>query len=284
MQIPVGLRYDVNCSLLFTELPLLDRPAAARAAGFTAIEFWWPFPVAVPPDRDVDRFIAAVRDSGVALVGLNFFAGDLAGPDCGLVSIPRRLNEFRDSVELAVYIGGQLRVPCFNALFGNRDELLDAAAQDDLAAQNLTFAAERVSALGASIVIEPISGQKPYPLRTAADVMKVVTSLQRDGVANAGLLLDSYHLDENGDDVGAAIDSYIRDIRHVQIADSPGRGAPGTGTADIVGYLNNLSRLGYDGWVGLEYKPAGSTTDSLAWLPWPARAGVPASQPDGRDA
>ena len=92
------LPYLANCSLLFTEEPLLRRPAAARAAGFRAVEFWWPFAVPVPSDREVDAFTTAIEEAGVALAGLNFFAGDLAGPDCGVLSIPGRSAEFRDNI------------------------------------------------------------------------------------------------------------------------------------------------------------------------------------------
>ncbi|HEX7147761.1 MAG TPA: hydroxypyruvate isomerase, partial [Actinomycetota bacterium] len=84
------LPYEVNCSILFTELPLLERPAAAREAGFDAVEFWWPFATAVPSDREVDEFVGAVGDAGVRLAGLNFFAGDMPGGDRGLVSWPAR--------------------------------------------------------------------------------------------------------------------------------------------------------------------------------------------------
>src|SRR4249920_726383 len=96
------LRYDVNCSIVLTELPALQRPAAAAAAGFGGVEFWWPFPVAVPGDRDVEEFAAAIGDAGVHLVGLNFFAGDMAGGDRGLVSWPARSAEFRDNIEVTV--------------------------------------------------------------------------------------------------------------------------------------------------------------------------------------
>jgi hydroxypyruvate isomerase len=89
-------RYLANCSLLFAELPLLRRPAAAREAGFTAIEFWWPFAAPVPADAEVEAFVGAVADAGVRLVGLNLFAGDVAGPDCGVLSIPARTSELRD--------------------------------------------------------------------------------------------------------------------------------------------------------------------------------------------
>src|ERR1700691_3237186 len=105
-----SLPYLANCSLLFTEEPLLRRPAAARAAGFSAVEFWWPFATPVPPDREVDAFITAIDDAGVALVGLNFFAGDLAGPDCGVLSIPGRSTQFRDNIDVATGIGERLAV------------------------------------------------------------------------------------------------------------------------------------------------------------------------------
>src|SRR5688500_18949303 len=97
-----SLSYLVNCSILFTELPLLERPAAAKAAGFDAVEFWWPFAEAVPSDGDVDAFVAAVQDAGVQLAGLNFFAGDMPGGDRGLVSWPARSAEFRDNVEVTI--------------------------------------------------------------------------------------------------------------------------------------------------------------------------------------
>ena len=140
-----SLPYLVNCSLMFTEEPLLRRPAAARAAGFSAVEFWWPFATPVPPDRDVDTFVAAVQEAGVALVGLNFFAGDLAGPDCGVLSIPGRSSQFRDNIDVTAGIGERLGVRGFNALYGNRVDGVDPEAQDELAIENITLAAEAAS-------------------------------------------------------------------------------------------------------------------------------------------
>ena len=128
-----SLPYEVNCSILFTELPLLKRPAAARAAGFDAVEFWWPFDQAVPSDNELDRFIRSVSDAGVQLVGLNFFAGDMPAGDRGLVSWPARSGEFRDNVEVTIGVGERLGCRAFNALYGNRVEDADPSAQDDLA-------------------------------------------------------------------------------------------------------------------------------------------------------
>ena len=264
-----GLRYEVNCSILFTELPLLERPAAAKAAGFDAIELWWPWPdQPVPADRDVDALVRAVEDAGVQLVGLNFFAGDLGGPDCGVLSLPDRVQQFRDNVDVTVGIGERLGVGAFNALFGNRVEGASAQHQDELGRESIAIAAKAADRIGATVLVESVSGPKPYPLRTAADSVAVVDDVRAAGAANVGFLLDLYHLAANGDDLDAAIAQFADRTAHVQIADAPGRGEPGTGDLDLQRHLGHLARRGYAGWVGLEYKPTTATTpDSFGWLP-----------------
>lgn len=263
-----GLRYLANCSMLFTEHPLLDRPQAAKAAGFDAIEFWWPWPdQPVPGDADVSAFVSSVRDAGVELVGLNFFAGDLAGPDCGVLSIPDRAEKFRDNVDVAVGIGEQLGVSAFNALFGNRVDGVAPQAQDELGREQLGLAAKSAAQIGATVLVESVSGSKPYPLRTAADSVAVVNDVRQDGHTNIGFLCDLFHLANNGDDVAAAIAAHADLTAHVQIADWPGRGEPGTGELHLEEFLGDLAVRGYDGWVGLEYKPTTTTEAGLAWLP-----------------
>jgi hydroxypyruvate isomerase len=262
------LRYEVNCSILFTELPLLERPAAARAAGFDAVEFWWPFPVAVPGDAEVEAFVRAVGDAGVRLVGLNFFAGDMPGGDRGLVSWPARSAEFRDNVEVTIGIGVRLGCRAFNALYGNRVEGLDPAAQDELATGNLALAGRAAARIGGTVLVEPVSGAPRYPLRAAADAVGVVDRVAAEtGVDNLGFLCDLYHLAVNGDDLDRAIATYGDRVAHVQVADAPGRHEPGTGTLDLDRYLGLLAAAGYGGWVGLEYQPSGASADSFAWLP-----------------
>jgi hydroxypyruvate isomerase len=239
------MRYLANCSMLFTELPLLDRPAAAKAAGFDAIEFWWPWPdQPVPSDAAVAAFVRAVRDADVQLVGLNFFAGDLAGPDCGVLSIPSRSNQFRDNIDVAVGIGNQLAVSAFNALYGNRVDDASGESQDELARENLGRAADAAARIGAAV----------HAVRGAEH-------------PNVSLLLDIFHLANNGDDVDAAIAKHADITGHVQIADCPGRGEPGSGDLDLDRHLADLASRGYAGWVGLEYKPTTDTETSLAWLP-----------------
>ena len=264
-----GLRYEVNCSILFTELPLLERPAAAKAAGFDAVEFWWPWPdQPVPGDRDVDAFVSAVQDAGVKLVGLNFFAGDLAGPDCGVLSIPDRVQQFRDNVDVTLGIGERLGVGAFNALFGNRVDGASAQEQDELGRESIAVAAKAAERIGATVLVESVSGPKPYPLRTAADSLAVVDDVRAAGATNVGFLLDLYHLAANGDDLDAAISTAVDRTAHVQIADAPGRGEPGSGDLDLQRHLGALAAAGYAGWVGLEYKPTTATTpESFGWLP-----------------
>lgn len=252
------MRYAVNCSILLTDLPMLRRPAAARAAGFDAVEFWWPFPDPVPPDREVDAFVRAIEDAGVRLIGLNFAAGDLAAGDRGLVSLPAGGRQFRDNVPVAAEIGRRLGCRSFNALYGNRIDDATAGRQDEIAAESLAFAASTVDG---TVLVEPLSGADRYPLRTAADAVAV---LDRVGAANLRLLADVYHLAVNGDDVEAAITAYADRIGHVQIADAPGRGEPGTGELPLRRWLSAIERSGYDGWVALEYRA--TTQNPFAWL------------------
>ena len=275
--------YAVNCSILFTELPLLRRADAVRAAGFDAAEFWWPFDAAVPADREVDAFAAALRDAGVRLAGLNFFAGDMADGDRGLLSWLGRATEFRANAEVVAGIGEQLGCRVFNALYGNRAAGAAPGAQDELALDNLVYAMSAVARIGGTVLIEAVSGADRYPLRTAADAVAIVQRANQ--AADSGscrFLADLYHLTVNGDDLGAVIAEYAGVIGHVQIADAPGRGAPGTGRIDFGARLGQLADTGYRGWVGLEYKPAGPSEDSFGWLPREQRSARAARE--GRQA
>ncbi|MBJ8340776.1 TIM barrel protein [Antrihabitans sp. YC3-6] len=258
--------YTVNCSILLTDLPLLERPQAARDAGFDSVEFWWPFDTAVPADRDVDAFVRSIEAAGVALTGLNFAAGDMPAGDRGLLSNPAAVSEFRDNIDVTIGIGKRLGTKGFNALYGNRIEGIDPAEQDEIAAENLAEAARAAERIGGVVLVEPVSGAPAYPLKLASDVVAVIESVEsRSGVTNLRLLADLYHLQVNGDDVGAALDTYAARIGHVQIADAPGRGEPGTGDLDLRRYLKQLAANGYAGAISLEYKA--TRPDTFDWLP-----------------
>lgn len=257
--------YTVNCSILFTDLPVLERPAAARAAGFEAVEFWWPFIEATPPEADVTAFIRAIEQAGVQLSGLNFFAGYMAGGDRGILSDPALTTEFRDNVRVAVSIAEALGTKAFNALYGNRIEGVAPDVQDDVAAKNIAYAAQAAQRIGATVLIEPVSRAPLYPLKTAADAVGVIDRVNAEaGTTNLRLLADFYHLYVNNDDVVAAVQAHRDLIGHIQIADAPGRGEPGTGEVPLGEYFGVLGSE-YGGYIGLEYKP--SRADTFDWLP-----------------
>jgi hydroxypyruvate isomerase len=258
------MSYTVNCSILLTELPLLERPAAAKKAGFDNVEFWWPFAEAVPADAEVDRFVGAIRDAGVQLTGLNFLAGDMPAGDRGLVSWTGREAEFRDNIDVVAAIGEATGCRGFNALYGNRLDGADAAAQDALAVENLAAAARGVARFGGTVLLEPVSGTAAYPLKTATDALEVIAKTRRAGVDNVKLLADFYHLAVNGDDVAAVIENHAGQFGHIQIADDPGRGAPGSGNLPLGEWITRSRELGYGGPIGLEYKAAADT--AFDWL------------------
>jgi hydroxypyruvate isomerase len=258
--------YTVNCSILLTDLPLLERPQAARDAGFAAVEFWWPFASPAPTAVEVTAFIRAIQDAGVQLTGLNFAAGDMPAGDRGILSNPAMTQAFRESVDIAVGIAETLGTRAFNALYGNRIAVTSPETQDYVAVENLAYAAQVAQRIGATVLLEPVSGSPGYPLKTAADVVHTIDRVQEKcGAANLRLLADLYHLHVNGDDVGAVIRDHCDRIGHVQIADAPGRGEPGTGELPLDGYLQQLGDLGYQGYVGLEYKA--TRPDTFDWLP-----------------
>ncbi|MEY9853516.1 hydroxypyruvate isomerase [Leifsonia sp. EB41] len=263
MQTVSRLHAQANISILYPELPFLERAQAAADDGFRAVESWWPFDAAVPPDAQVEAFVDSIEEAGVSLRALNFFAGDMKAGERGILSVPARLNEFLDGVGVATDIGRRLGVEKFNALYGNRQEGLTARDQDETASIALHRAAVTVSSIDAAVLVEPVSGVDAYPLKTAAQARSVIDSV---GLPNVELLADLYHLFVNGDDVPTALRDHISVIGHVQIADAPGRHEPGTGSIRIADLLSLLVSLGYAGGVGLEYLPAGATSAGIAYL------------------
>ncbi|GAB3663008.1 TIM barrel protein [Actinocorallia lasiicapitis] len=264
------MRFAVNCSLLFAELPLLERPRAARRAGFDAVEFWWPFPTATPSAAEVDAFCRSLDDAGVQLVALNFFAGDLPAGERGILSDPARVTEFEGAVESLVRIAERTGARSFNALYGHRLDGVTAAEQDVVALANLRLAARSVAGFGGTVLLEPLSRglNGRYPLETAADCVAVITAAAEP---NIKLLFDTYHLANNGEDLLAVLKTHATSIGHVQIADTPGRGHPGTGTLDFPSLFSELTTLGYPAHIALEYTPQAPTTlpTEFTWLPRP---------------
>ncbi|MHA7956885.1 TIM barrel protein [Streptomyces sp. L500] len=266
-----GSRFDVNLSILFTELPLLARPAAASAAGFAEVELWWPWPDdPEPPEAELAALRAALDAAGTRLVALNFYAGRLPGPDRGALSVPGEESaRFRANVDVAAGFAASVGCRALNALYGNRVDGVAPGVQDALALENLAYAARAADRVGAILLIEALNAvESPgYPLTDVASAAEVTGKVDAaTGLGNARLLLDLYHVAMGGADVREVVDRYAGRAGHVQIADVPGRGAPGTGALDFAALLPRLREAGYGGPVGLEYRADGPSANAFGWL------------------
>lgn len=255
------MRFDANVSILFKDAPFLERFARARAAGFSAVEFWW------PSGEDLGAVRAAVADAGLEVALFNFDAGDMAAGDRGLLSDPDRASRFRENVPVALELAERLGTKMLNALVGVELDGVGRERQLDVARENVAWAANQAAASGADVLIEAVNTFEngPYLLSTTRQAAAFVHSVQR---ANVRLQYDIYHMQRMEGNLVATLRERIGDIAHVQVADSPGRGEPGTGEIHFPYVFAALEELGYDGWVGLEYNPAGATTEAgLGWLP-----------------
>ena len=265
-----SLGWVANISILFPELPLLQRPAAARAAGFSAVEAWWPFPTPTPSPAEVDAFVAAVEESGLPLTGLNFYAGDMPAGDRGVASQPARRDELQASHPTLVNIAERTGVRHFNLLYGQSVDGLGAEEQLAAGVASLIEAAGLVGAFGGTILLEPLAAglNGAYPLLTDEHVLAVLDTANRTAgrTLPTALLFDTFHLGSNGVDLVAAARRLAPRIGHVQIADSPGRGEPGSGTLPLAETLHELRDGGYRGRFAAEYKPTTTTIDTLGWM------------------
>lgn len=260
------VRWVANLTTLFLERPLLERATAAARAGFTEVECWWPFGATGRPEQgDVDAFVTAITDSGVSLVHMNLFGGDMPGGQRGVVSYPADTDEFQDSVAVAMDVAARTGVRLFNCPYGHRLPGLDPQLQDETAILNLGFAARAAAAIGGTILLEPVSGFADYPLKTAQQVVRMIDSVRAGaGVDNIGFLFDQYHLAMNGDDVAVDIHLYGHRVDHIQLADVPGRHEPGSARFDLEGLVRAFLAAGYTGPFGLEFFAAESTDAALA--------------------
>ena len=258
------VRWVANLSMLFTELPLLDRPAAARAEGFDEIEMWWPFDGrATPSPAEVDRLVESVLSSGTTLTAMNLYAGTMSRGDRGVLSHPAHVEEFHASLDTALAIARRLGTRLFNAPYGLRLAGLPESQQRQTALQNLAHAAARLREVGGTVLVEPLSSPPDYPLRSATDATELIDAVRTlTGHPDVGLLLDQFHLDSNGHDPVPDTPT-LGYVRHVQVAEPPHRGEPGSGAGRVPSFVADLVASGYRGAVALEYQPTTTTVESL---------------------
>lgn len=258
-------RFAVNCSMLFTEAPLLERFARARAAGFDAVECWW------PAGTDLDAFAAAIEGAGVRLVLLNLDAGDMPAGDRGLLNDPAAEDRIRANLDTTLALAGRLGCSLLNALPGNLRPDEPRAAQVARVRERLRWMAPRAAAAGATLLVEAINhfDSPQYLFTRTPDVLETLDAV---GAPNVKYQYDVYHLQRTEGNLIETLRANLDRIGHIQIADAPERHQPGTGEINYRRVLRTLDELGYDGYVGLEYKPPGPTEASFDWLP-PNRGG-----------
>jgi hydroxypyruvate isomerase len=250
---------SAHLGTLFGELAPLERPAAARAAGFDAVEAWW------PPADDPGEWIAAVRRAGVTAVLVNADGGDLAAGERGFCNVPARGDDVVAAAVAAARVVRACGGEVVNLLVGRDDGGRAPREQLDVARGVVREAADEVARLGARIVVEHLNDRDVAGplLPTPAAAAAFVRSVRHEGVA---VLLDAYHAARMGLDPATEAVALGSLIGHAQFADHPGRGAPGTGRLDLDAFVAALARAGYDGHVGLEFVPAGPTAAALAGL------------------
>ena len=255
------MRFCPNLSLLFTEVDFAERFGRAAEAGFAAVEFWW------PSGGDLHVVASAIKDAGLEVALFNFDAGDMRGGDRGLLSDPERQHVFRDNVPVALELARHVACPRLNALVGQDLEGTETAQQLELARVNVAWAADEAAKWGIEVMIEAVNTFEngPYLLSTTAAAAHFI---QQVGRANVKLQYDVYHMQRMEGNIIPTLREHVGTIAHVQVADAPDRGEPGTGELNYRYIFANLDELAYAGWIGLEYKPTtGSTEESLAWLP-----------------
>jgi hydroxypyruvate isomerase len=247
---------SANISLLFREMPLLERFGAARAAGFPTVEIQNPY------EHSAVALTRAARAAGVAVVLINAPLGE-DPRTFGTASLPQRAAQFRAELARAAEYAQALGTPLVNVLAGRSEPQEQPAALQRLT-DNLALAAELLGAAGARPLLEVINPVSA-PGYCVAD-FDLAARILAAADARVGLQFDVYHAAMLGLDPAAAFTRHLAQIRHVQFADSPGRHEPGTGSLDFRGIFGTISASGYDGWVGAEYHPIGATAAGLGWM------------------
>ena len=251
-------KFAANLSMLFTEVPFLDRFERAAKAGFAAVEFLFPYAFSA---SDIQQ---RLDGHGLKLVLHNLPAGDWEAGERGIACLPDRVDEFREGVAKAIAYATTLGVPQLNCLAGKAPiGAADAVLRKTFVA-NLKFAAAELHQAGLRLLIEPINSHDIpgfYLNRTA----QALAILDEVGAANAFVQYDIYHAQRMEGELAATMQKQLARIGHIQLADNPGRNEPGTGEINWPFLFAHLDRIGYSGWIGCEYKPAASTEAGLGW-------------------
>lgn len=268
-------KFCANLSMLFGDAEFPDRFGRAASAGFRAVEFQFPYA------HDKDELAERARRAGVEVVLFNLPAGDWGKGERGIACIPSRVSEFRDGVGRAIEYAKALGCTRLNCLSGIAPARLPSETLRETFISNLRFAAGELEREGITLLIEPVNTRTVpgFFLRNSGQALAL---MDEAAVANVRLQYDVFHMQIMEGDLAATIEADIARIGHIQIADVPDRHEPGTGEINYPFLLDRIDRIGYQGWIGCEYTPAGRTEDGLGWLrPYLELAGTAAQAKHG---
>ncbi|RZL60871.1 MAG: hydroxypyruvate isomerase [Variovorax sp.] len=251
-------KFAANLTMLFTELPFMQRFEAAARADFQAVEYLFPYPI---PKKEL---AAALRDNGLEQVLHNLPAGDWDAGERGIACHPERTAEFREGVATAIDYATALGCPRVNCLAG---KLPPGAAPGDVRptlVENLRYAARELQSAGIQLLIEPINSfDIPGFVLNRTD--QALALIDEVGSPNLFVQYDIYHAQRMEGELGNTLRQHLPRIGHIQVADNPGRGEPGTGEINYRWLFEHIDAIGYTGWIGCEYKPRDTTASGLGW-------------------
>ena len=251
-------KFAANLTMLFTEHAFLDRFEHAAKAGFEAVEFLFPYAFSAQQIKD------KLDAHKLQLVLHNLPAGDWDAGERGIACYPDRTAEFREGVAKAIGYAKVLGVPRLNCLAGKTPAGAADAVLRKTLVENLRYAAAELKTAGVKLVIEPINtfDMPGFYLHGTSQAVAILDEVASD---NAFVQYDIYHMQRMEGELAATMQKHLARIGHMQLADNPGRNEPGTGEINYAFLFAHLDRIGYDGWIGCEYKPATTTEAGLGW-------------------
>jgi len=253
------LNFTANLSLLFTEVALIDRFKAAKQAGFDAVEIQFPYALSSAAIKN------QLDEHDLKLVLFNVDAADLLQGGEGLVCVPEKRNQFKNAVAQTVNYAELLKPEAINVLPGRCPDNSQLAQYLETFKENLHYAVEAFSPLGIKTVFEAVNthDMPGFIIHSGAQMLEVLDQLNRPELF---MQYDIYHMQMMGENPETFIAEHADKIGHIQFADCPGRGQPDTGRIDFKRVFSAIEKSAYSGWVGAEYKPVGTTAESLDWL------------------
>ncbi len=248
-----------NLTMLFTDVPFLERFAAAKQAGFKAVEFLFPY------EAPAEKVKELLDKNGLQVINFNIPCGNWAGGDRGIGASPNRKEEWRAGVQKAVEYVRVLGSPRLNCLAGKTVQGFSREEHIKTLVENLKYSADALGKVGVNQIVENINpfDIPGFVLNRVSDVLDVIAQVGRP---NVYVQYDVYHAQRTEGNIVQIMREHMAQIDHIQVADNPGRNQPGTGEINYPFVFAEMDRLGFQGWVGLEYVPKPDTLKSLGWI------------------